>query len=385
MLEVRLQKSFPGFRLDIDFTAAGGLIVLFGPSGSGKSLTLQALAGTVQPDAGRIVLDGRTLYDSVSRLDLPPQQRRVGYVPQHYALFPHLTVAQNIGFGLTRLSRQARAQRVGGLLDLCGIQGLEHRLPRQLSGGQQQRVALARALALQPQLLLLDEPFAALDAALRDTLREELVQGQARWGIPTLIVTHDLDDVFALGQRVIVYDGGHVLQQGTRDEVFFRPVSRRVAEFVRTGNILSAVVEHVEADTLWLHWQGHHLATVPLPLAPGTSVDLCIRPTQVLIVRPDRVTTRPRENLLWGHIVSEVRHAEMYTLHLQLDDSIAEYDLEVVLPGYVYHRLSLETTRRILVELKRQALHVIPPQADTVQPTSAIAEVSHLPVIPARG
>ena len=385
MLEVRLQKSFNGFRLDIDFTVEGGLIVLFGPSGSGKSLTLQALAGTVQPDAGRIVLDGQPLYDSAYHLDLPPQQRRVGYVPQHYALFPHLTVAKNIGFGLIRLSRRARAQRVAELLDLCGIQGLEHRLPRQLSGGQQQRVALARALALQPQLLLLDEPFAALDMTLRDTLREELVQGQARWGIPTLIVTHDLADVFALGQRVIVYDGGRVLQQGTQDEVFFRPVSRRVAEFVHTGNILSAVVERAEAETLWLRWQGHCLATAPLPLAPGTPVDLCIRPTQVLIVRPDRVTTRPRENLLWGYIVSEVRHAEMYTLHLQLDDSTAEYDLEVVLPGYVYHRLRLETTRRILVELRRQVLHVMPRHVDAVKPTSVRADVSHIPATPARG
>jgi molybdate transport system ATP-binding protein len=264
------------------------------------------------------------------------------------------------------------------------MQGFQHRLPHQLSGGQQQRVALARALAVQPQLLLLDEPFAALDAVLRDALRQELMQVQARWGIRMLLVTHDLADVFALGQRVIVYDGGRVLQQGPRDEVFFRPVSRRVAEFVRTGNILPAVVERVEAETLWLRWQGHRLATAPLPLAPGTRVDLCIRPTQVLIVRPDRVTTRPRENLLWGHIVGEVRHAEMYTLYLHLDDSAAKYDLEVLLPGYVYHRLGLETTRRILVELRRQALHVIPPHADMVQRISAMAEVSPIPVTPAK-
>jgi hypothetical protein len=158
-----------------------------------------------------------------------------------------------------------------------------------------------------------------------------------------------------------------------------------VAEFVRSGNILSAVVERVAAETLWLRWQGYCLATAPLPLAPGTPVDLCIRPTQVLIVRPDRITTRPRENLLWGHIVSEVRHAEMYTLHLQLDDSVAEYDLEVVLPGYVYHRLALETTRRILVELRRQVLHVMPRHADAVKPTSIIADVSHIPATPARG
>jgi molybdate transport system ATP-binding protein len=384
MLDIRLQKSFDGFRLDVAFTVDDGLVVLFGPSGSGKSLTLQAIAGTLQPDAGRIVLDGQPLYDSARRLSVPPQRRHVGYVPQRYALFPHLTVAENIGFGLSRLPRRERAQRVAELLEPFGMQGFERRLPHQLSGGEQQRVALARALAVQPRLLLLDEPFAALDAVLRDALRQELVQVQARWGIRMLLVTHDLADVFALGQCVIVYDGGHVLQQGSRDEVFFRPVSRRVAEFVRTGNILPAVVERVEGETLWLRCQGHRLATAPLPLAPGTPVDLCIRPTQVLIVRPDRMTTRPRENLLWGHIVSEVRHAEMYTLHLQLDDSAAEYDLEIVLPGYVYHRLDLENTRRILVELKRQALHVIPPHADVVQPASAVAEVSHIPVTPAR-
>src|SRR5712692_484354 len=325
-LNVSLHQRFGSFLLAVNFHVPLGLIVLFGASGAGKSLTLRSVAGLLHRKVGYVAVDRHVLFDNAIGVDLPPQQRRVGYVPQHYALFPHLTVAQNIGFGLTHLSRRARAQRVAELLDLCGIQGLEHRLPRQLSGGQQQRVALARALAVQPRLLLLDEPFAALDMMLRETLREELVQGQARWGIPTLIVTHDLADVFALGQRVIVYDGGRVLQQGTQEEVFFRPVSRRVAEFVRTGNILSAVVERVEAGTLWLRWQGHCLATALLPLAPGTSVDLCIRPTQVLIVRPDRGTTRPRKNLLWGHIVSEVRHAEMYTLHLQLDDRAAEYD-----------------------------------------------------------
>jgi len=122
----------------------------------------------------------------------------------------------------------------------------------------------------------------------------------------------------------------------------------------------------------------------PLPLAPGTSVDLCIRPTQGLIVRPDRMTARPRENLLWGNIVGEVRHAEMDTLHLRLDDSAAEYDLEIMLPGYVYHRLGLETTRRILVELGRQALHVIPRHADAVAPPSAMQDGSHISATPAR-
>ena len=379
-LEVSLQKRLAGFHLDVAFSAAQELVALFGPSGAGKSLTLQAIAGTVQPDAGGIVLDGQPLYDSTRRHNLPPQQRRVGYVPQHYALFPHLTVAENIAFGLRRVPRRVRHQRIAELLELFGMQGFEPRLPRQLSGGQQQRVALARALAVQPRLLLLDEPFAALDGVLRDTLRQELAQVQARWGIPVLLVTHDLADVFALGQRVVVYDGGQVIQQGTRDEVFFRPANRRVAEFVRTGNILPAVVDRLEAETLWLRWQGYTIAAAPQPLAPGTPVYLCIRPAQVLVVRPERLSSRRRDNLLCGDIIRETMHAETYSLYLQLQHSNAVYDLEITLPSYVYHRLGLDTNKRIVVELRRQALHVMPRQSDAVAPSPHLLSLPMTPV-----
>ena len=360
MLEVALRKRLGEFQLDAAFAAPGGLITLFGPSGSGKSLTLQTIAGTIEPDEGRISLDGHPIFDSSSGLNLPAQKRRVGYVPQHYALFPHLSVADNIGFGLDRLPRETRRQRVAELLRNFDLQALAERRPRQLSGGQQQRVALARALAVQPGLLLLDEPFAALDAALRGALRQELAQVQKLWNISMLIVTHDLSDVFALGQRVIVYDNGRVIQQGARDEVFFRPTSRRVAEFVQTGNILPAVVERVDGKTLWLKWRDHLLATDAQPLAAGTPVHVCIRPTQILIVRPDRFAARERQNLLSGSIVHTDMQAETYTLHLRLDNSEAAYDLEIVLPGYVYHRLALQTTPNLVVELSRQHLHVIP-------------------------
>jgi ABC-type sulfate/molybdate transport systems ATPase subunit len=367
-LEVSLQKRLASFQLNVSFTADKELVVLFGPSGSGKSLTLQAIAGTVQPDAGGVVLDGQPLYDSRRGHNLPPQQRRVGYVPQHYALFPHLTVADNIAFGLRHVSRRLRVRRVAELLELFGMQGFERRLPRQLSGGQQQRVALARSLAVQPRLLLLDEPFTALDDVLRDTLRQELAQVQARWDITVLLVTHDLADVFALAQGVVVYDGGQVIQQGRRDDVFFRPQNRRVAEFVRTGNILPAVVERADAETLWLRWQGYTIAAAPQPLAPGTPVYLCIRPAQVLIVRPERFAARRRDNLLCGEIVRETMHAETYTLYLRLENSQADYDLEVTVPSYVYHRLGLDTKKRLTVELSRQALHVIHP-GETPAPT----------------
>src|SRR5438309_751285 len=215
MLEIRLQKSFDGFRLDVAFTVDDGLVVLFGPSGSGKSLTLQAIAGTVQPDAGRIVLDGQPLYDSACRLSVPPQRRHVGYVPQRYALFPHLTVAENIGFGLTRLARRERAQRVAELLEPFGMQGFEHRLPHQLSGGQQQRVALARALAVQPRLLLLDEPFAALDATTRDETRRELRRHLAGFPGVRILVTHDPVDAAMLATRLVIVEAGRAPQPGT--------------------------------------------------------------------------------------------------------------------------------------------------------------------------
>jgi molybdate transport system ATP-binding protein len=380
MLEVTLQKRLPGFTLDVAFTMARELAVLFGPSGAGKSLTLQAIAGIVAPDAGCILLDGQPLYDSSKRHHLPPQQRRVGYVPQHYALFPHLTVAENIAFGLERVSQRVRTQRVTELLELFHMQGFERRLPRQLSGGQQQRVALARALAVQPRLLLLDEPFAALDGVLRETLRQELLQVYTRWRITVLLVTHDLADVFALGQRVLVYDRGQIIQQGTRDEVFFRPNSRRVAEFVHTRNIAPAVVEHVDAETLWVRWQKYTIATTPQPLVPGTPVYLCIRPTQVLIVRPERLTSRRRENLLCGDIVQETMHAETYTLFLRLEHSSAAYDLEVTVPSYVYHRLGLDTDKRLIVELGRQAIHVIPRQSDAGADTPAPLSMPFTPV-----
>ncbi|ETW93735.1 MAG: hypothetical protein ETSY1_37950 [Candidatus Entotheonella factor] len=362
MLDLALRKRLDAshFELDIAFAVDGELTILFGPSGSGKSLTLQAIAGIMQPDTGHIDLDGQLVFDSRKRLNLTPQQRQVGYVPQHYALFPHLTVEDNIGFGLTSLPRRERHQRVAELADLFGLQDLVRRRPRQLSGGQQQRVALARALAIRPRILLLDEPFAALDGSLRSALREELKQVQVRSGVNILMVTHDLADVYALGQHVIVYDAGRIIQRGSRDDIFFQPANHRVATFVQTGNILPAVVDRAEPTTLWLTWQGHQLAANPLPaLTPGTLVYICIRPSQILIVRPDRLTARPRENLLNVEIVGNELHAEMHTLYLRLPNSEAEYDLQLALPSYVYHRLELARTKCITVELHRRDLHMM--------------------------
>jgi ABC-type sulfate/molybdate transport systems ATPase subunit len=245
MLTMQLQRRLGNFQLAIDARVPLGLIVLFGPSGAGKSLTLRCLAGLLRPERGYISLDGQFLFDSTSSLNLPSQARRVGYVPQHYALFPHLTVAENIRFALPeplqrakgRQGRVERDRRVSELLSALQLEGLERRYPSTLSGGQQQRVALARALAAKPRLLLLDEPFNALDAAVRERLRDMLRGFQRRFAIPIVLVTHDHQEVQQLADTVVALQQGKVVQVGSVEEIFYAPRTLGVARLTGQRNI----------------------------------------------------------------------------------------------------------------------------------------------------
>jgi molybdate transport system ATP-binding protein len=204
------------FDLDVAIASTAPVLALYGPSGAGKSLVLRAMAGLLRPQAGHVRVAGRTLFDSASGTDLPPRERGLGCMFQSYALFPHLNVRQNVAFGLTAWNRglsQADAAVVDELIASFGLTAMAGSRPGTLSGGQQQRVALARALACKPQALLLDEPFAALNPALREQLRGELAAARARWAIPAVLVTHDVDDVLALADRVCVIDGGQVVRE----------------------------------------------------------------------------------------------------------------------------------------------------------------------------
>jgi molybdate transport system ATP-binding protein len=229
-ITIRLKKNFEGFALDVHWTSQEGIVVLFGPSGSGKSMTLQAIAGFATAEEGYIQVGERVFYDSSAPINLPPQQREVGYLLQNYALFPHMTVRQNVLYG-HRAPGQA-AREFQEMMALFQLEGLAERYPRELSGGQKQRVALARALMRKPRILLLDEPLAAVDSAVRKMIRSELKLLQRKLRIPMILITHDLSEALALADRLIVYEQGRVVQEGDPVEVVKHPINERVSELL---------------------------------------------------------------------------------------------------------------------------------------------------------
>ena len=240
-LHVDIHKALGSFTLDVRFTAGNGITSLLGASGCGKSMTLKCIAGIEKPDEGRIELDGRVLFDSEAHINLPPQARRVGYLFQNYALFPNMTVRQNILCGLNReKDRVVREERLRDMLRMMQLEGLEERKPAQLSGGQQQRVALARILVNDPQILLLDEPFSALDSNLRDSLKVELRDLLKRFGREVLMVTHDRNEAYNMSREIAVMDGGRLLTVKPTKALFADPGSVQAAVLTGCKNIAKA-------------------------------------------------------------------------------------------------------------------------------------------------
>ena len=241
-LEVEIEKRFAGFTLRAQFTAQNTATAILGASGCGKSMTLRCIAGIVKPDKGRIVLDGVPLFDSEKKIDLPPQKRGVGLLFQNYALFPNMTVEQNILCGLhAEPDRAKRRAACAEMIRALRLEGLEKRLPAALSGGQQQRAALARILAAKPKILMLDEPFSALDSYLREQVEGEVGALLAAFQGPALLVTHNRDEAYRLCREMIVMDGGRVLRAGETKAVFADPRSCTAARLTGCKNILPCV------------------------------------------------------------------------------------------------------------------------------------------------
>ncbi len=239
-LEVDIEQRFKDFRLEVRFRAGGKTLGILGPSGSGKSMTLRCIAGLETPARGTIVLNGKTLFDSARGINLPSRERRVGFLLQDYSLFPHLTVAGNITFGLRRFPREIVRQRLAEQLDRFQLQGLEERTPRQLSGGQQQRVALARALAAEPEVLLLDEPLSALDVHLRSQMETLLIETLAAFHGVSLYVTHNLEEAYRIAEEIVVISQGKEVAFGPKEEIFRHPPNFTVAQVTGCKNFSRA-------------------------------------------------------------------------------------------------------------------------------------------------
>ena len=319
-LAARIRKSFAhkgsGFVLDVEFSALPGITILFGASGAGKTTLLDCLAGLVIPDAGQIVVGDSLLFDSQRGKNLPIARRQIGYVFQNLALFPHLTVEKNIQYGLGGIPAREREQRSSSMLKAFRVEHARRRRPQEISGGERQRVALARALVIEPRLLLLDEPLAALDAATKSRILEDLRGWNQAHRIPILYVTHSRDEVFALGERVVVLEQGRIMAQGTPHEVMSAPRQESVAQLLGFENIFEATViaAHEERGTMTcrLARTSVELET-PLLRAPiGANLRVGIRAGDVLLA-----TEQPRglsaRNILPGRLVGLERHDVIVT------------------------------------------------------------------------
>ncbi|MBI4590330.1 MAG: ABC transporter ATP-binding protein [Candidatus Rokubacteria bacterium] len=277
----------------------GEFLTLLGPSGCGKTTILQLIAGFLVPDAGQVFINGEPMAG------VPPERRNIGIVFQSYALFPHMTVFENVAFGLTmrKAGREVTRHAVAEALELVRLSGLEQRFPKQLSGGQQQRVAIARAVAIRPRVLLFDEPLSNLDAKLRRQMRTELREIQRRVGITTVFVTHDQEEALTLSDRVAVMSQGRLQQVATPQEVYRRPATRFVADFLGETNALVGVVRDVDDDHLTMVVGDALLRAPAAPgLRPGARVALLVRPEHVAV----RVTPTRGLNSLSGHLSQAV-------------------------------------------------------------------------------
>jgi molybdate transport system ATP-binding protein len=268
--------------------APGAILVLFGPSGAGKTTILRAVAGLLRPDRGRIESAGVVWFDSTANLSMSPQARRIGYVAQDTALFPHLTSRNNVEYGLRGLSASVRRHNADAAIRLVGVGGLEHRLPRHLSGGEAQRVALARALAPSPALLLLDEPFGALDGTTRRALRGDLRAALRATGTSAILVTHDRLEALAMGDDLAVMVDGEVRQTGAVAELFRRPADPAVARALGVETVVPAIVEDGSDGLVGLRIGTARLVAIGPPgCRPGASVFACMRAEDVLVQRAD--------------------------------------------------------------------------------------------------
>jgi molybdate transport system ATP-binding protein len=362
MLVARIRKERRNagaspFVLDVSFEASSGITILFGASGAGKSTLLDSLAGLTIPDEGRIAAGDHLLFESVSGINLPPQKRRIAYVFQTLALFPHLSVEENVEYGLHDLPGPERRRLVREILDAFRVANLQNKKPGTISGGEKQRVALARSLVTDPRVLLLDEPLTGLDAELKAAIVDDLRAWNAVKRIPILYVTHSRDEVDALGERVIAMENGRVVNVGTPMDVLDAPRRKRLAQAAGFENLLSGTVLALrEEDGVMRLRLGQSVCEIEVPLshaAVGERVQVAVRAGDILLAteKPHRLSAR---NVLEGRIVSLEQRGMIV---------IARVDCGVIFVAHVtpgaVRALELIEGRRVWLVLKTHSCHLV--------------------------
>jgi len=357
-LSVRLRRRLSdAFTLDVDFAVSAGVTILFGASGSGKTTVLRGITGLARPDAGRIAVDAALLFDSAAGIDVPVPRRRVGYVSQHLALFPHLTVGQNVEYGLRLMDPPDRAARARTILESFNIAHLAARKPSEISGGEKQRVALARSLVTNPRVLLLDEPLSGLDYGTQTHIIADLRRWNADRAIPVLYVTHAHREVFALGERVIVLDGGRIQADGAPHEVLEAPARHGLAQIAGFENVFEAVVVSSRAEWGTMVCRIDGTATdIEVPYSggqPGARVRLTVRAGDILVANEEPRGLSAR-NVLAGVVSSLRRQGPAVVARV-----LAGPSFEVHLTPGARESLKLADGHRVWIVIKTYSWRVV--------------------------
>jgi len=356
MLDVSLRTHLSAsFALDVSFAAPPGITILFGASGSGKTTVLRAIAGLLRPHGGRVVVGDRTLFDAASRTDVPVARRRIGYVAQHLALFPHLSVLENVSYGIAHLDRAERDRRADAILTSLGIAHLRARRPGEISGGERQRTALARTLVTDPDALLLDEPLSALDYATQTRMLDDLRAWNRERGIPIVYVTHAHREVFALGERVVVLEHGRVRAEGTPHEVLDAPARHSLATQAGFENVFDGLVmsSRPEAGTMACRIDGLDVEVPYSGADDGDAIRVAVRAGDILVAGEEPRALSAR-NILPGEVRSLGREGATMIARVA-----AGPVFEVHLTPAAAQTLALEEGSRVWLVIKTYSWRVI--------------------------